>query len=157
MGQARPVRLRYTRPALADLAAVLDHIADNSPPGRAAGQATHPGSDRAAAVEPAARSSHGRSHDQAAADDSLSLPDLLRDRHRRDHHPCRAPRRTRSRRAETINLIEQPTPPRTAASQGGRRARRGRRVQRFDGQRGFELPHDPDRRRLLRLLHGRGR
>lgn len=33
MGQARPVRLRYTRPALADLSAILDIIAAHSPQG----------------------------------------------------------------------------------------------------------------------------
>ena len=31
MGQTRPLRLRYTRPALADLGAILDYIADRSP------------------------------------------------------------------------------------------------------------------------------
>ena len=33
MGQARAVRLRYTRPALADLSAILDYIAAHSPQG----------------------------------------------------------------------------------------------------------------------------
>ena len=33
MGQTRPVRLRYTLPALADLAAILDYIAAHSPQG----------------------------------------------------------------------------------------------------------------------------
>ena len=31
MGQTRPVKLRYTRPALADLGAILDYIAAHSP------------------------------------------------------------------------------------------------------------------------------
>ena len=31
MVQARPLRLRYTRPALADLSAILDYIAAHSP------------------------------------------------------------------------------------------------------------------------------
>jgi len=33
MGQTRPVRLRYTRPALADLRTILDYIAAQSPQG----------------------------------------------------------------------------------------------------------------------------
>lgn len=33
MGQTRPVKLRYTIPALADLSAILDYIAAHSPPG----------------------------------------------------------------------------------------------------------------------------
>lgn len=33
MGQARPVKLRYTRPALADLSTILDYIAVHSPQG----------------------------------------------------------------------------------------------------------------------------
>ena len=33
MGQARPLRLRYTLPALADLATILDYVADRSPQG----------------------------------------------------------------------------------------------------------------------------
>ncbi len=33
MGQARPVRLRYTRPALADLSVILDTLAAHSPQG----------------------------------------------------------------------------------------------------------------------------
>ena len=33
MGQTRPVKLRYTRPALADLSAILDYIATHSPQG----------------------------------------------------------------------------------------------------------------------------
>lgn len=33
MGQTPPVRLRYTRPALADLDSILDYIAVNSPQG----------------------------------------------------------------------------------------------------------------------------
>ena len=33
MGQARFVKLRYTRPALADLNSILDYIAAHSPPG----------------------------------------------------------------------------------------------------------------------------
>ena len=33
MGQTRPVRLRYTQPALADLGAILDYIAAHSPQG----------------------------------------------------------------------------------------------------------------------------
>lgn len=33
MGQTRPVRLRYTLPALADLTAILDYIAAHSPQG----------------------------------------------------------------------------------------------------------------------------
>lgn len=33
MGQARPVTLRYARLALADLSAILDHIAARSPQG----------------------------------------------------------------------------------------------------------------------------
>jgi toxin ParE1/3/4 len=33
VGQTRPVRLRYTLPALADLAAILDYIAAHSPQG----------------------------------------------------------------------------------------------------------------------------
>lgn len=33
MGQTRPVRLRYTLPALADLSAILDYIAASSPQG----------------------------------------------------------------------------------------------------------------------------
>lgn len=33
MGQARPLRLRYTLAALADLAAVLDHLSAQSPQG----------------------------------------------------------------------------------------------------------------------------
>lgn len=33
MEQARPLRLRYTLPALADLAAILDHIDQHSPLG----------------------------------------------------------------------------------------------------------------------------
>ena len=33
MGQARSVKLRYTLPALADLAAILDYIAAHSPQG----------------------------------------------------------------------------------------------------------------------------
>jgi toxin ParE1/3/4 len=31
LGQTRSLRLRYTRPVLADLGAILDHIADRSP------------------------------------------------------------------------------------------------------------------------------
>lgn len=33
MGETRPLRLRYTLPALTDLATILDHIATNSPLG----------------------------------------------------------------------------------------------------------------------------
>ena len=33
MGQTRPLKLRYTRPALADLSAILDYIAAHSPQG----------------------------------------------------------------------------------------------------------------------------
>jgi toxin ParE1/3/4 len=33
MVQTRPLRLRYTLPALADLAAILDYIAAHFPPG----------------------------------------------------------------------------------------------------------------------------
>ena len=33
MGQTRPVKLRYTLPALADLSAILDYIAVHSPQG----------------------------------------------------------------------------------------------------------------------------
>jgi len=33
VGQTRPVRLRYTQPALADLSAILDYIAAHSPQG----------------------------------------------------------------------------------------------------------------------------
>jgi toxin ParE1/3/4 len=33
MGQPRSVKLRVTRPALADLGAILDYIAAHSPPG----------------------------------------------------------------------------------------------------------------------------
>ena len=35
MGQARPVRLRYTFPALADLVSILDYVAEHSPQGAA--------------------------------------------------------------------------------------------------------------------------
>ena len=35
MGQARPMRLRYTLPALADLTSILDYIPDRSPQGAA--------------------------------------------------------------------------------------------------------------------------
>jgi hypothetical protein len=31
VGQARPMRLRYTLPALADLTSILDYIAERSP------------------------------------------------------------------------------------------------------------------------------
>jgi plasmid stabilization system protein ParE len=33
VGQTRPLKLRYTRPALADLSAILDYIAAHSPQG----------------------------------------------------------------------------------------------------------------------------
>ena len=33
MGQARPVKIRYTAPALADLTSILDYIATHSPQG----------------------------------------------------------------------------------------------------------------------------
>ncbi len=35
MGQARAIRLRYTRPALADLASILDYVVEQSPKGAA--------------------------------------------------------------------------------------------------------------------------
>lgn len=78
------MRLRFTRPALADLDAVLDHIATHSPEGA---QRVQP---RIKAIIELVRAHLGirrRTDDPAHGDGALSLSDLLRGDRRRDHRP----------------------------------------------------------------------
>jgi toxin ParE1/3/4 len=104
VGQTRSVRLRYTLPALADLSAILDHIAVHSPQGARRIEARiqaltdlllqHPHIGRRTS-DPAIR---------RMTDDASPLFRFLRDHADRDHHPRRPSRSPRSVRNARLCL-----------------------------------------------------
>jgi len=91
LSQILTVRLRYTRPALVDLSAILDYIAAHS-----AGCATCAGPHQSSHRSSVAASQHGHSHERSGDppddDDALPVSGFLRGHGNRDHHSCRAAR-----------------------------------------------------------------
>ena len=95
MGQTRPVRLRYTLPALADLSAILDYIAARSPQGARRVQARIKAITDLLPLHPLYRTPYGRSGDPPDGRDALPLSHFLRGHGKRDYHsrhPARRPR-----------------------------------------------------------------
>jgi toxin ParE1/3/4 len=90
------VKIRYTLPALADLNSTLDYIASVSPHGARRVQQRIQSVIDLLSMHPEIGS---RTDDPDIRRlTTLSLPDLLRDRERRDHHSRHPSRRPRSLR-----------------------------------------------------------